>query len=47
MTSADSCDALVVGAGFSGLYAYTGGIPEYRCRCDEIAAGGYTGCKLA
>jgi cation diffusion facilitator CzcD-associated flavoprotein CzcO len=26
---------------------YTGGIPEYRRRCDEIAAGGYTGFKLA
>ncbi|BBZ43069.1 flavin-containing monooxygenase [Mycobacterium parmense] len=26
---------------------YTGGIPEYRRRCDEVAAGGYTGFKLA
>ena len=26
---------------------YTAGIPEYRRRCDEIAAGGYTGFKLA
>jgi cation diffusion facilitator CzcD-associated flavoprotein CzcO len=26
---------------------YTGGIPEYRRRCDEIAAGRYTGFKLA
>jgi cation diffusion facilitator CzcD-associated flavoprotein CzcO len=26
---------------------YVGGIPEYRRRCDEIAAGGYTGFKLA
>lgn len=25
---------------------YTGGIPEYRRRCDEIAAGGYIGFKL-
>ena len=25
---------------------YTGGIPEYRRRCDEIAATGYTGFKL-
>lgn len=25
---------------------YTAGIPEYRRRCDEIAAGGYTGFKL-
>jgi cation diffusion facilitator CzcD-associated flavoprotein CzcO len=26
---------------------YTGGIPEYRRRCDETAAGGYTGFKLS
>lgn len=26
--------------------AYTGGIPEYRRRCEEIAAAGYTGFKL-
>jgi hypothetical protein len=26
--------------------AYTGGIPEYRRRCEEIAANGYTGFKL-
>jgi cation diffusion facilitator CzcD-associated flavoprotein CzcO len=26
---------------------YTAGIPEYRRRCDEIAAGGYPGFKLA
>jgi hypothetical protein len=25
---------------------YTGGIPEYRRRCDEIAAAGYTGFAL-
>jgi cation diffusion facilitator CzcD-associated flavoprotein CzcO len=25
---------------------YTGGIPEYRRRCDEITAAGYTGFKL-
>jgi hypothetical protein len=25
---------------------YTGGIPECRRRCDEIAAGGHTGFKL-
>jgi cation diffusion facilitator CzcD-associated flavoprotein CzcO len=25
---------------------YTGGIPEYRRRCDDIAATGYTGFKL-
>jgi cation diffusion facilitator CzcD-associated flavoprotein CzcO len=32
-------DAIVIGAGFSGLYALH--------RCDEIAAAGYTGFKLA
>jgi cation diffusion facilitator CzcD-associated flavoprotein CzcO len=26
---------------------YTAGIPEYRRRCDEVAAAGYTGFKLA
>lgn len=26
---------------------YTAGIPEYRRRCDEIAAAGYTGFELA
>ena len=26
---------------------YTGGIPEYRRRCDEVADAGYTGFKLA
>jgi len=26
---------------------YTGGIPEYRRRCNEIAGAGYTGFKLA
>ncbi|WP_231986429.1 hypothetical protein [Mycobacterium sp. E2479] len=31
----------------TGRCKNTGGIPEYRRRCDEIAAGGYTGFKLA
>jgi hypothetical protein len=26
--------------------AYTAGIPEYRRRCDAIAAGGYSGFKI-
>lgn len=26
---------------------YTAGLPEYRRRCEEIAAGGYTGFKLS
>lgn len=25
---------------------YTGGLPAYRQRCDEVAAGGYTGFRL-
>lgn len=28
-------------------YRYTAGIPEYRRRCDEIAADGYAGFTLA
>jgi len=45
-------DAVIIGAGFSGLYkkrmymGYSGGIPEFRRRCDEVAAGGDTGFKL-
>jgi len=34
-------------AGKKRMYmGYTGGIPEYRRRCDEIAAAGYTGFRL-
>jgi hypothetical protein len=39
-------DVLVIGAGFMYM-SYIGGIPEYRRRCDEIAANKYTGFKLA
>jgi cation diffusion facilitator CzcD-associated flavoprotein CzcO len=46
-----SCNSWYNGGNVPGkkrMYmGYTGGIPEYRCRCDEIAAGGYTGFKLA
>jgi hypothetical protein len=46
-----SCNSWYNGGNVPGkkrMYmAYTGGIPEYRRRCDEIAAGGYTGFKLA
>lgn len=46
-----SCDSWYNGGNVPGkkrMYmGYTGGIPEYRRRCDEIAAGGYTGFKLA
>jgi len=45
-----SCNSWYNGGNVPGkkrMYmAYTGGIPEYRRRCDEIAAGGYTGFKL-
>ncbi len=46
-----SCNSWYNGGNVPGkkrMYmGYTGGIPEYRRHCDEIAAGGYTGFKLA
>ena len=46
-----SCNSWYNGGNVPGkkrMYmGYTGGIPEYRRRCDEIAAGGYTGFRLA
>jgi cation diffusion facilitator CzcD-associated flavoprotein CzcO len=46
-----SCNSWYNGGNVPGkkrMYmGYTGGIPEYRRRCDEIAAGGYTGFKLS
>jgi cation diffusion facilitator CzcD-associated flavoprotein CzcO len=46
-----SCNSWYNGGNVPGkkrMYmGYVGGIPEYRRRCDEIAAGGYTGFKLA
>jgi cation diffusion facilitator CzcD-associated flavoprotein CzcO len=46
-----SCNSWYNGGNVPGkkrMYmGYTGGIPEYRRRCDEIAADGYTGFKLA
>jgi cation diffusion facilitator CzcD-associated flavoprotein CzcO len=46
-----SCNSWYNGGNVPGkkrMYmAYTGGIPEYRRRCDEIAAAGYTGFALA
>ncbi|MDG4664636.1 NAD(P)/FAD-dependent oxidoreductase [Mycobacterium sp. 236(2023)] len=46
-----SCNSWYNGGNVPGkkrMYmGYTAGIPEYRRRCDEIAAGGYTGFKLA
>ncbi|OBH57408.1 cyclohexanone monooxygenase [Mycobacterium mantenii] len=46
-----SCNSWYNGGNVPGkkrMYmGYTGGIPEYRRRCDEIATGGYTGFKLS
>lgn len=46
-----SCNSWYNGGNVPGkkrMYmGYTGGIREYRRRCDEIAAAGYTGFKLA
>jgi cation diffusion facilitator CzcD-associated flavoprotein CzcO len=46
-----SCNSWYNGGNVPGkkrMYmGYTGGIPEYRRRCDEIAAAGYTGFNLA
>jgi cyclohexanone monooxygenase len=46
-----SCNSWYNGGNVPGkkrMYmGYTAGIPEYRRRCDEIAADGYTGFKLA
>jgi cation diffusion facilitator CzcD-associated flavoprotein CzcO len=45
-----SCNSWYNGGNVPGkkrMYmGYTGGIPEYRRRCDEIAAGEYSGFKL-
>ncbi|VCT89158.1 Phenylacetone monooxygenase [Mycolicibacterium hassiacum DSM 44199] len=45
-----SCNSWYNGGNVPGkkrMYmGYTAGIPEYRRRCDEIAAAGYTGFKL-
>ncbi|CAJ1496130.1 flavin-containing monooxygenase [[Mycobacterium] burgundiense] len=46
-----SCNSWYNGANVPGkrrrYMAYTAGIPEYRRRCDEIAATGYPGFELA
>ena len=46
-----SCNSWYNGGNVPGkrhMYmGYTGGIPEYRKRCDEVAAAGYSGFKLA
>jgi cation diffusion facilitator CzcD-associated flavoprotein CzcO len=46
-----SCNSWYNGGNVPGkqrMYmGYTGGIPEYRRRCDQVAEAGYTGFKLA
>jgi len=46
-----SCNSWYNGGNVPGkkrMYmGYTGGIPEYRRRCDEVAAAGYSGFTLA
>jgi cation diffusion facilitator CzcD-associated flavoprotein CzcO len=46
-----SCNSWYNGGNVPGkkqMYmGYTGGIPEYRRRCDEVADAGYAGFKLA
>lgn len=46
-----TCNSWYNGGNVSGkkrMYmGYTGGIPEYRRRCEEVADAGYTGFKLA
>jgi hypothetical protein len=46
-----SCNSWYNGGNVPGkkrMYmGYTGGIPEYRRRCDDIAAAAYTGFALA
>jgi cyclohexanone monooxygenase len=46
-----SCNSWYNGGNVPGkkrMYmGYTAGIPEYRRRCDEVAADGYTGFKLS
>ena len=45
-----SCNSWWIGANVPGkkrLYmSYAGGLPEYRRRCNEIAAAGYKGFRL-
>jgi len=45
-----SCNSWYNGGNVPGkkrrYLGYTAGIPEYRRRCDDIAAAGYTGFEL-
>ena len=46
-----SADSWYMGANVPGkprvFMPYIGGVPVYRERCDEVAAGGYQGCLLS
>jgi cyclohexanone monooxygenase len=48
-----SLDALIVGAGFAGIYKprvfmpYIGGMPAYRDKCAAVTAAKYDGFRLA
>ena len=50
MLTAASCNSWYLGANIEGkpriFMPYVGGVGEYRNRCDEIAANGYTGFTL-
>ena len=50
MRTAPSCNSWYVGANVPGkkrvYMPYSGGLPVYRQKCDEIAAAGYTGFVL-
>ena len=44
-----SVDAIVIGAGFAGLYVvhrHAGGFGEYRTHLDEVASTEYAGLVL-
>jgi cation diffusion facilitator CzcD-associated flavoprotein CzcO len=46
----ESCGSWYLGSNVPGkkrvYLVYTGGMPAYRARCDEVASGGYTGFVL-
>jgi cyclohexanone monooxygenase len=49
--TAPSCSSWYLGANVSGkrriFLPYTGGLPAYRRRCDEVADAGYDSFVLA
>ena len=51
MMTADSCNSWYLGANIPGktriFMPYIGGLPNYREKCDEVAANGYEGFVLA